>query len=103
MEKLDGTSEGLLKVASRCDWVAQGLVQASFANLQVWRLHVLSRQAIPVHEIIDFLPHILKKHSNNQLLLFTYKPVSALFSSLTEKRNERDAYNSNHDTMSVKV
>lgn len=101
MEKLDGTFEGLLKVASKCDWVAQGLVQASFARL-VWRLHILSGKDIPVHEIIGFLPHTLKKHSNNQLLHFTYKPVSAFFSSLTEKEM-RDADNSNHDTMSVEV
>lgn len=86
MEKLEGTSEGLLKVASKCDHVAQGLAQASFANLQGWRFHILSGQAVPVCEIIGLLSHTSKKCSNFQLFSFIYNYVFDFFSSTNEKR-----------------
>lgn len=100
MEELEGTSEGLLKVASKRDQVAQGLAQASFANLQGWRFHILSGQAVPVCEIIGFLSHTSKKRPNSQLFSFIYNYVfDYFFPALMKKGNVAD--NCNHDMIRV--
>lgn len=97
--KLEGTSEGLIKAASKCDQVAQGLAQASFLNLQGWRLHILSGQPVSVHELIGILPHILKKNFNFQLFSLIYNYVFYNFLALLNKENEKDADKSDQDTI----